>query len=275
MTGSGRTAEKGAVTGPRRPLVAGNWKMHGRTGEGASLARRVAEGVRAVVAAVDVVVCPPFTILGEVASAIAGAGVILGAQNVHWEDMGAFTGEIAAPMLLDLGCRVVIVGHSERREHFGDTDETVRRRLETAVRHGLLPILCVGESWNERQNGRTEERVGQQLRAALATPPAGEIAVAYEPLWAIGSGRAASGGDAQEVAAFIRRLLGEILGPAAAARTRILYGGSVKPENMAEFSGQPDIDGALVGGASLKAETFAGIVGQALTHSPPARQASR
>lgn len=271
----------------RRPLVAGNWKMNGLGPSGVALARDVAAGVGELAGqagrgaagagpAADVVVCPPFTLLGEVGRAVAGTAVELGAQNIHWEDKGAFTGEISGSMLADLGCRYVIIGHSERRQYFGETDETVRKRLAAAGGHSLQPIVCVGETWEEREAGRTEERVGSQLRGALAAACPGvafgaapgssnlhrDLCVAYEPVWAIGSGRAASGLDAQEVAAFIRRVLADTLGPEAAARARILYGGSVKPENMAEFSAQPDIDGALVGGASLDAAAFCGIVRQ-------------
>jgi triosephosphate isomerase len=251
----------------RRPLLAGNWKMNGLGPQGVALAERVAEGTREMVSAglVDVVICPPFTLLGEVGRVLAGTGLALGAQNVHGDDRGAFTGEISAPMLVSAGCRYVITGHSERRQYFAETDETVRLRLGAALRHGLHPILCVGETWQERQDGRTEERIGQQLRGGLGDlATAAAFSVAYEPVWAIGSGRAAGGEDAQEVAAFIRRLLGELVGSAVAGATRILYGGSVKPENMSEFAGQPDVDGALVGGAALEAETFAAIVRQAL-----------
>lgn len=274
MTGEDRARPEGAAVGPRRPLMAGNWKMNGLGAEGVILAGRVAEGVRDLTMAglVDVVVFPPFTILNEVGRAIVGTGIDLGAQNLHWDDKGAFTGEIAAPMLIETGCRYVIVGHSERRQYFGETDETVRRRVDAALRHGLRPIVCVGETWDERQAGRTEERIGRQLRGALADLATDltaattdvELLVAYEPVWAIGSGRAAGGRDAQEVAAFIRGLLGEVLGPAKAAQIRILYGGSVKPENMGEFAGQPDVDGALVGGAALDAPAFVAITRQAV-----------
>ena len=270
--------------------------MNGLGESGVALARAVAAEATALGVGdpgpkgADVVVCPPFTLLGEVARVLAGTPVALGAQNVHWEDKGAFTGEIAAPMLTSLGCRYVIVGHSERRQYFGETDESVGRRLAAALRHGLVPILCVGETWEEREAGRTRERVQAQLRGALAPAAGGagagtgtgagagagggaggaegwlgrELAVAYEPVWAIGTGRAARGADAQEVAALIRAVLAELIGPAAAAATRVLYGGSVKPENMAEFAAEPDIDGALVGGASLDAASFLGIVRQVL-----------
>lgn len=288
-------------TGPkRRPLVAGNWKMHGTATEGAVLARQLAQvlavrlgdeltggpaGAGRGAGGADVVLCPPFTALGEVGRAIAGTGLVLGAQNLHWEDKGAFTGEVSGPMLLEHGCRYVIVGHSERRQLFGETDETAGKRLAAALRHGLRPILCVGETWEERQAGRTRERVGGQLRGALqglgrkeaegsadasatatgaVSSGAPAFAAAYEPVWAIGTGRAARGSDAQEVAAYIRGVLGELLGPELAGRTRILYGGSVKADNAGEFVRQPDLDGALVGGASLDPVAFAAIVGQAM-----------
>ena len=255
----------------RRPLVAGNWKMHTLSSEGAALAARVADLVAGLFhpgegRPVDVVVCPPFTGLAETGRALAGTLVNLGAQNIHWEDKGAFTGEVSAPMLLDLSCDYAIIGHSERRLFFGETDETVRRRLSAAVRHTIRPILCVGETWEDRQAGRTEERVSTQVAAALAgfttgSDPVG-LAIAYEPVWAIGTGRASTGEDAQEVAALIRRLLVGLLSPETAAGTRVLYGGSVKPENTAEFARQPDIDGALVGGASLDPDGLAAIVRQ-------------
>lgn len=255
------------------PLVAGNWKMNGLLAGGVALARALAERLADLLQAgqasapADVVLCPPFTILSEVGRVLAGTNLELGAQNLHWEDKGAFTGEISGPMLTELGCRYVIVGHSERRQYFGETDETVHKRLAAALRHSLRPILCVGETWEEREAGRTEERVGGQLHGALrgldaARPAAeaGRFAVAYEPVWAIGTGRAAMASDAQEVAAFIRRTLGEILGPEAAARTRILYGGSVNPNNAGDFAAEPDVNGALVGGASLDAASFEGVV---------------
>ncbi len=246
----------------RRPLVAGNWKMNGLGLGGVALARDVAAG--AADAAADVVVCPPFTLLAEVRKALAGTAVEVGAQNIHWEDKGAFTGEISGPMLVEVGCSYVIIGHSERRQYFGETDLTVSKRLAGAVRHGLRPIVCVGETWEEREAGRTEERIGAQLRGALAAPPYPGLSIAYEPVWAIGSGRAASSRDAEQVSAFIRRALNELLGRETAAVTRILYGGSVKPDNMAEFAAQDDVDGALVGGASLDAASFVGIVKQVI-----------
>jgi len=275
----------------RRPIAAGNWKMNGLRSEGAELVRRLAGNLRALPLAAantdsgekpgprgaDVVVCPPFTALAEVGQALAATPVELGAQNLSWADKGALTGEISGPMLLEVGCRWVIIGHSERRQYFGETDETAGRRLAAAARHSLRPILCVGETWAEREAGRTGEIVGGQLRGAFEAyraeggsgdedaPAAPEgLAVAYEPIWAIGTGRAAKGADAQEVAAFIRTVLEETFGAETAARTRILYGGSVKPDNIAEFAAEPDVDGALVGGASLDPAAFADIVRQVL-----------
>jgi len=274
----------------RRPLVAGNWKMNGLRAEGVELVRRLARDLGrpaggtagpASDLGLDVVVCPPFTALAEVGRALAGTAVDLGAQSLSWADKGALTGEISGPMLVEAGCRWVIIGHSERRQHFGETDETAGRRLAAAARNSLRPILCVGETWEEREAGRTEEVVGRQLRGAFAAyraeggggrtgggegaPAAPEgLAVAYEPVWAIGTGRAARGGDAQEVAHFIRRVLEEAFGPETAVRTPVLYGGSVKPDNIAEFAAEPDIDGALVGGASLDPAAFAAIVRRVL-----------
>jgi len=264
----------GTKAARRRPLAAGNWKMHRTRAETVRLLKTLAarleergpataDGPPGAAAGAEVVVCPPFTALGDAARALEGTGIALGAQNLHWEDEGAYTGEISAPMLVECSCRYVIVGHSERRQYFGETNETVRKRLGAAARHGLNPILCVGETWEERRAGRTEQVVRNQLASALAGfpdgPPAG-LCVAYEPVWAIGTGQAARGADAQEVAGLIRQLLAGLFGDDAAAATRILYGGSVKPDNILEFSRQPDIDGALVGGASLDPSSFADIV---------------
>ncbi len=258
----------------RRPLVAGNWKMHGLRKDSSALvldlANELSRRSPGATSAVDVVVCPPFTALADVRWVLDKADFArLGAQNLHWEDKGAFTGEISGPMLAELGVSYVIVGHSERRQHFAETDETVRRKLAAAGRHGLRPILCVGETLEEREAGSTEARIESQLRGALAAGgasaggtsgvPAG-LAVAYEPIWAIGTGRAAGGEDAERIARLIRAVLADVGGPDLATRTRVLYGGSVKPDNIAEFASQPDIDGALVGGASLKAADFAAIV---------------
>lgn len=261
----------------RTPVVAGNWKMHTtvrqardlavglRAHLAAGLTTHLAAGLRehlgdAIVA--DVVVCPPFTALAEVGRVLAGSPLELGAQDLHWEPQGAFTGEISAPMLWDLGCTYVIVGHSERRRLMGEADEAVRRKVAAALAHELIPILCVGESLDEREAGRTEEIVQTQLRIGTLDLPAeqaSQMVVAYEPVWAIGTGHPATGEDADRVAGLIRGWLREWFGEAADA-VRILYGGSVTAETIAAFAGQPEIDGALVGGASLDAEAFAAIV---------------
>lgn len=245
----------------RKPIIAGNWKMHKTAAEAAAFVRELAPLVAG--AAADVVVCPPFTALTAAKAALAGTGIKLGAQNLHWEKQGAFTGEISAPMLADAGCDHVIIGHSERRQYFAETDDGVNKKLHAALIVSLVPIVCVGETLAEREAGATETVVARQVRAGLAglTPAqAADIVVAYEPVWAIGTGRTATAADANAVCAFIRRLVAELFGAAAADAVRIQYGGSVKPENAAELMAMSDIDGALVGGASLDAATFAKIV---------------
>ena len=214
---------------------------------------------------VDVAVCPPAVYLHDVGAAIRGSAVQLGAQNMHFEKDGAFTGEISASMLTDLGCRYVILGHSERRQYFGETDATVNRKTLVALDSGLTPIVCVGETLEERESGKTEHVVATQIKGSLAGLSAqqGEkLVIAYEPVWAIGTGKTATPEQAEEVHAQIRSLLRELFG-ATADVIRIQYGGSVKPENAAELMRQPNIDGALVGGASLKADSFAGIIAAA------------
>jgi triosephosphate isomerase len=246
----------------RTPLLAGNWKMHGTVPEAVALASRLAAGV-ARVPGRDVLVAPPFTALPQVAEVLKGTGIALAGQNLHWEERGAFTGEISGPMLASVGCSHVIVGHSERRQFFGDTDEWVARKVEAALRHGLTPIVCVGETLDERQANETWAVIDRQVRAALYNldkASIGRIVLAYEPVWAIGTGKVATPAQAQEVHGAIRTLLGELGGGGVAAAVRILYGGSVKPDNVDELMRQPDLDGALVGGASLKAEDFERIV---------------
>jgi triosephosphate isomerase len=246
----------------RKPLVVGNWKLHHGVRASEELARAVAEGAGKV-PGVEVVVAPVFTSLAAVHAALAGSGVGLAAQDLHWDDEGAYTGEVSAPLLKDVGCTHVIVGHSERRRLFGENDEMVRRKVGAALVHGLVPIVCVGETLEEREAGRTLAVVLAQIDAALhgitgeALP---RVVVAYEPVWAIGTGRVAKASDAQAVQAAIRARLAQRMDAAAAARVRVLYGGSVKPDNAEELMRQPDIDGALVGGASLKAEQFLPIV---------------
>lgn len=242
----------------RRPLVAGNWKMNGSRERVAALVEGIRAGMGSVERA-EVAVCPPFVYIPQVAGLLDGTGIALGAQNVcdHAEE-GAYTGEVAGSMLAELGCRYVIVGHSERRNLYGESDELVARRFAAARRAGLTPILCVGELLAERERGETEAVVARQLDAVLALEGAAafrEAVIAYEPVWAIGTGRTATPEQAQEVHAFIRRrLAGHDAGVAEAAR--ILYGGSVKGSNAADLFAQPDIDGGLIGGASLKADEF-------------------
>ena len=248
----------------RTPLMAGNWKMNKTVREAVELATDLKARL-AETRGVDVVICSPFTALADVGRAIAGTQLELGAQDVHWEASGAFTGAISAPMLWDLGCTYVIVGHSERRRMFCETDEDVRRKVVAALANELFPILCVGESLEEREDGRTERILQTQARIGTmdVTPEqASQIVVAYEPVWAIGTGRPATGEEAGRIAGLLRKWLGEWFGEQAAS-VRILYGGSVTPQTIGEFVRQSEIDGALVGGASLDAAAFAAIVGAA------------
>ena len=235
------------------PFIAGNWKMN----------KTVAEALALVRDQVEIAVAPPFTALHPVAKAVEGSNIKLAAQNCHWEAKGAFTGEIAPEMAKEVGCAYVIVGHSERRQFFGETDETVNRRVKAVFKAGIKPIMCVGETLAERDAGKTLSVVERQVNgglAGLSGEEAKSIVVAYEPVWAIGTGKVATTAQAQEVHASIRKLLASAFGPAIAAGIRIQYGGSVKPDNAAELLAQPDIDGALVGGASLKADDFAKII---------------
>ncbi len=246
----------------RKPLIAGNWKMNLGTDEAVQLARDVARHA-AGVEAVDVLLCPSFTLLDKVHGAIADSTVTLGAQNLHNEPKGAFTGEISATMLVDARCTHVIVGHSERRQYFGETDASVRRKTLAALDAGLIPIICVGETLEEREEGSTATVVERQVKGALErfTPPQiAKVVIAYEPVWAIGTGRTATPEMAQEVHAMIRQLVAQLFDDDTAQAMRILYGGSMKPENAADLLGQPDIDGGLIGGASLKAEAFNAII---------------
>ena len=246
----------------RTPLLAGNWKMNGLRGDAEALARAIASRSSGVDGR-EVLLAPPFTALEAVARGLGDSPVKLGAQNLHWEPKGAFTGEVSAAMLADAGCSHVILGHSERRQFFGETDADVAKKIGAAHQASLVPIVCVGESLAEREADRTLDVVGSQLRGGLAGLAAGDIGglvVAYEPVWAIGTGKVASPAQAQEVHAFIRQTLAELADEAAASRCRILYGGSVKPDNVDELMAEADIDGALVGGASLDADSFLRIV---------------
>jgi triosephosphate isomerase len=246
----------------RTPLLAGNWKMHGTRSEALALTSALASNVGRV-AGREVLVVPPYTALEAVRGALAGTTIHLGAQNLHWEPKGAFTGEVSAAMLVEAGCTHVIIGHSERRQLFGETNETVNKRLHAALAAGLTPVVCVGETLQERQADATVQVVERQVVAGLAGVSASDLAksvVAYEPVWAIGTGKTATPAEAQEVHRTIREQLAKLADDATAARIRILYGGSVKPDNIDSLMAQPDIDGALVGGASLVAEQFIRIV---------------
>lgn len=246
----------------RRPILAGNWKMNKTPSEAAELARALRRDLSRY-SDVDVVLGPTYVSLPAVLAEVADSPLGVAAQNLHWEPKGAYTGEISGPMLKELGCTYVIIGHSERRQYFGETEETVNKRVRAAFDAGLIPILCVGESLEAREAGSTQNVVGSQLKGGLAGFSSGELeglVVAYEPVWAIGTGRTATDEQAQEVHAFIRNLLRELFDGGFAEATRIQYGGSVKPSNVAGLMSQPDIDGALVGGASLSADSFSSLV---------------
>ena len=245
----------------RRPLVAGNWKCHKTVAESVALAQEIDRRLPASLDC-EVLLAPVFTALLSVGKELQGSRIQLGAQDVYWQDQGAFTGEISAPMLKDTGCSHVIVGHSERRQLFGETDEAVNRKATAVLAHEMVPIVCLGETLEERQAGKTLDRILSQLEAALAGMEAAQaerVVIAYEPIWAIGTGVTARPEDAQQAHAALRKRLGERFDEALAGGTRILYGGSVKPENAATLMSQPDVDGALVGGASLNADSFIGI----------------
>ncbi|BDG07823.1 triose-phosphate isomerase [Anaeromyxobacter paludicola] len=247
----------------RKKFVCGNWKMHKTVAESVALVKELKAALVGVAGEVQVAVAPPFTALKPVADALGHGGPIeLAAQDVHFEKQGAFTGEVSAPMLADVCCGHCLVGHSERRQLFGETDESVNKKVKALLAAGILPIVCVGETLAQREAGETLAMVGRQVRGGLAGLSAeqiGRLTVAYEPVWAIGTGKTATTAQAQEVHAAIRGLLRELAGGVADS-VRIQYGGSVKPENAAELMSQPDVDGALVGGASLKADDFSKIV---------------
>jgi len=245
----------------RRPIIVGNWKMHKTTAEAVALVKALKASM-ASIQDLDIGVAPPFTALVAVAEALRGSAIFVAAQNMHWEAQGAFTGEISAAMLIDVGCTRVIIGHSERRQYFAETDTTVNRKLKAALNVQLDPILCIGETLDHREGNATFEVLEQQLRQGLADIPATgmqRLVLAYEPIWAIGTGQTASPAQAQEVHAFIRGLLGDLYGKALADEVRIQYGGSVNAGNVQTLMTQPDVDGALVGGASLEASAFAQI----------------
>jgi triosephosphate isomerase len=245
----------------RKPIIAGNWKMYKTLAEARDLVRELKQ-LLADVDSVEIVVGPPFTVLGAVVAELRGSNISVAAQNMYWEESGAFTGEISPPMIKDIGCTFVIIGHSERRQFFYETDATVNKKVKAALKVGLTPIVCVGETLEEREFGTTTKIVEQQIREGLeglSSQEMEKIVIAYEPVWAIGTGKTATPEQAEEVHQLIRSLIAQNAGAAAHA-IRILYGGSVKPDNIDDLMAQPDIDGALVGGASLKADSFVRIV---------------
>jgi triosephosphate isomerase len=254
-----RTSRRGLFM--RRPIIAGNWKMYKTIQEAVGFVEAIKGDVENT--DVEVVICCPYTCLSEVKKAIKVTKIKLGAQNMHWEDFGAYTGEISPMFLQEIGVDYVIVGHSERRQYFLETDELVNKKLLKALDRGIKPILCVGESLDEREKGLTNERVREQVLLGIegvSRDAISEIVIAYEPIWAIGTGKTASAQDANEVIAYIRKIISEKFDDAVSEAVRIQYGGSVKPANAAEIMQELDIDGALVGGASLEAVSFLEIV---------------
>lgn len=244
----------------RKPIIAGNWKMFKTVSEAVSFVNEVKGST---VEGVESVICSPFTNLPALVEAAKGTDVHVGAQNLHFEDNGAFTGEISGVMLKDLGVEYVIIGHSERRAYFAETDEIVNKKVAAAFKHGLKPILCVGEKLEEREAGQTKDVCKVQTEAAfagLSAEQAAQVVIAYEPIWAIGTGKSSTAADAQDVIGYIRELVSGLYGASVADAVRIQYGGSVKPNNIAEYMAQPDIDGALVGGASLESASYIQLV---------------
>ena len=246
----------------RKPVIAGNWKLYNTSNEAFELVSTLAPLVKQV-QDIEIIVAPVFTVLRDVARALAGSNVYLAGQDCFWEEEGAYTGEVSPKMLKDAGCSHVIIGHSERRQFFCETDETVNRKIRTALKGGLTVLFCIGETLEERESDKTFLVLKKQISGGLAgitKDQLDKIIIAYEPVWAIGTGRTASDSQAQDAHSFIREFLSGLYGKKTADLIRILYGGSVKPENIKGLMAQPDIDGALVGGASLKAESFASIV---------------
>ncbi|HBG61536.1 MAG: triose-phosphate isomerase [Omnitrophica WOR_2 bacterium GWF2_38_59] len=250
----------------RKPIIAGNWKLNKTIDASIELVTLLKRELSDV-DEVDIVVCPVFTSLSAINDVILESNIDMGAQNLYWEDSGAFTGEVSAPLIKDAGCKYVIIGHSERRQFFGETNQTVNKKIKAALASGLLPIVCVGEVLEERETGKTFDVVKTQVTQSLAgfTPDElSKLIIAYEPVWAIGTGKTATPQQAQEVHKFIRGIIAEIGNDEIAAALRIQYGGSVKPDNIKELMSQEDIDGALVGGASLKPDSFIALVKGAL-----------
>ncbi len=246
----------------RKVIIAGNWKMNKTASEAQALVEELKAKVQDI-SSVEIVVCPPFTSIDAAVKAAAGSNVKVGAQNIHWADNGAFTGEISAQMLKEAGVEYVIIGHSERRQYFGETDETVNKRLKAALAAGLKPIVCIGELLNEREGGLTEKVLFTQLEGGLCGITAEQmpgIVIAYEPVWAIGTGKTATPEMAEQTHCYIREQLGDMFGREAADKVRIQYGGSMKADNAASLVAQKNIDGGLIGGASLKADSFADLI---------------
>jgi triosephosphate isomerase len=246
----------------RRLIIAGNWKMHKNISEAIELTNGIKRRLLDL-QELDIVLCPAFTALSSVGEVIEGTNIQLGAQDVYWQERGAFTGEVSVSMLKDAGCKFVIIGHSERRQHFFETNETVNRKIKAALRAGLIPIVCVGETLSQREENRTPEIIKEQVQQGLkdiSPQEAERLVVAYEPVWAIGTGRNATAAQAEETQIYIRNLLTRMYNNSIAEIIRIQYGGSVKPENIEELIKQPNIDGALIGGASLNIDSFSQIV---------------
>ena len=242
----------------RTPLIAGNWKMNTTVQEAVTLVKNMLRDLDAI-QNVEKLLCPPYISLSAIKEIISGTSIKLGAQNMYFKEKGAYTGEISPVMLKDL-CTYVVLGHSERRQYFSETDKLINDKVKSAIQHGITPILCVGESLEENEKGKTQEIVTKQVKAGLAEVEKGNgVVIAYEPIWAIGTGKAATGRQANDTIAMIRSILHNIWDSKSADTTRILYGGSVTGENIAEYIGEPDIDGALVGGASLKKDDFIAI----------------
>jgi len=246
----------------RKPMMAGNWKMNKTIDEASALAEEIRSQVAAI-EAVDRVLCPPYISLPAVSLSVHGTSIEVGAQNMHWEESGAYTGEISPSMIVDFA-KYVIIGHSERRQYFAETDETVNKKVHSALAHGLIPIVCVGESLEQNEAGETHSFVSGQVTAALAglsTDQVKGLIIAYEPIWAIGTGKAATSAQAQQICGdTVRGAVAKVYGADVAQATRVLYGGSTKPSNIAEIMQQPDIDGALIGGAALKASDYCDMV---------------
>ena len=249
----------------RKTIIAGNWKMNKTLREGQELVIALRRELYQI-EDVDIVVCPPYTLLAYLADALETSNIVIGAQDVYWQDEGAFTGEVSPVMLKDIGCKFVIVGHSERRQYFGETNESVNNKIRAALRHNLTPIVCVGETLSQRESGQTFKVLDDHIKNGLkeiSDTDILNIVIAYEPVWAIGTGKNATPGQAQEAQKYIRDLLRKMYNNDIADTVRIQYGGSVKPDNITELMREPDVDGALVGGASLQIETFAEIVQKA------------